>query len=84
MLITKNQKSLYLIIMENHMKIHSNYNYILETVKSYCYFGVTFKYSGHIGGSSNLLMEKGRKASFKIKKSIGLNNPCGFNTREIV
>ena len=35
---------------------------VLETVKSYCYLGVPIKYSGSTGGSSNLLMEKGRKA----------------------
>ena len=28
--------------------------------------------------SSKLLMEKGRKAWFKIKKTIGLNNPCSL------
>ena len=39
---------------------------------------MTIKYSGRIGGSSKLLMENDRKAFFKIKMSIGLNNPCGL------
>ena len=49
-----------------------------QTVTSYCYLGGTIKYSGSIGGFSNVLMDKGRKASFKIKKSVGLNNPCSL------
>ena len=39
---------------------------------------MTIKYSGSNDGSSNLLMEKGRKAFFKIKKSVRLNNPCSL------
>ena len=50
----------------------------LETVKSYCYLGVTIKYTGNLNISSKLLMEKGRKAWFKIKKNVGLNNPCNL------
>ena len=50
----------------------------LETVKSYCYLGVTIKYTGNLNISSKLLMEKGRKAWFKIKKTVGLNNPCNL------
>ena len=57
----------------NNFKVNENY---LETVKSYCYLGVTIKYTGNLNTSSKLLMEKGRKAWFKIKKSVGLNNPC--------
>ena len=55
-----------------YVNIFKYKDFNLETVKSYCYLGVTLKYSGHIGGSSKLLMEKGRIAFFKIKKSIGL------------
>jgi hypothetical protein len=40
----------------------------LETVKSYCYLGVTIKYTDNLSISSKLLIEKGRKAWFKIKK----------------
>ena len=61
---------------KSHVYIFKYKDFILETVKSYCYLGVTITYSGHIGGSSKLLMEKGRKAFFKIKNSSGLNNPC--------
>ena len=50
----------------------------LETVKSYYYLGVTIKYTGNLNISSKLLMEKGRKAWFKIKKTVGLNNPCNL------
>ena len=42
----------------------------LETVKSYCYLGVTINYIGYLYISSKLLMEKGRKAWFKIKKTV--------------
>ena len=50
----------------------------LETVKSYCYLGMTIKYTGNLNISSKLLMEKGRKAWFKIKKTVGLNNNCNL------
>ena len=49
----------------NTLKYH---DYVLETVKFYCYLGVTIKYSGSIGGSSNLIMEKGRK---RLKNLLG-------------
>lgn len=48
----------------------------LETVTSYCYLGVTFKYTGSLNNTSSLLMEKAKKAFFKIKKTVGLDNPC--------
>ena len=57
----------------NHFKFNNN---ILETVKTYCYLGVSIKYTGDISCTMNSLMEKGRKAWFKIKKSVSLNNPC--------
>jgi hypothetical protein len=47
-------------------------------VKSYCYLGLNIKYTGNLNMSSKILMEKGRKAWFKIKKTISLNNPCDF------
>ncbi len=43
-------------------------NNTLETVKSYCYLGITISYTGNLNISINLLMEKGRKAWIKIKK----------------
>ena len=48
----------------------------LETVKYYCYLGMTIRYNGNIIAPSSLLIEKGRKAYFKIKKCIGFDNPC--------
>ncbi len=51
---------------------------ILETVKTYCYLGLTIKYTGNFNISSHILMEKGRKAWFKIKNSIRLDNPCSM------
>ena len=48
----------------------------LETVTSYCYIGVTFKYTGSMNNTSSLLMEKTIKAFYKIKKTVGLDNLC--------
>ena len=70
------------IVFNSNGKTYSNtfmYNgSTLETVKTYCYLGMTIKYTGnmHLAGTS--LMEKARKAWFKIKKSIGLDNPCNL------
>ena len=75
------EKSKVMVFNSNGKSYLNKFKYqdcVLETVKSYCYLDVTIKYSGCIGGSSNLLMEKGRKAFFKIKKSVGLNNPCSL------
>ena len=63
---------------KSHINTFKIQYYIFESVKSYCYLGVIINYSWHIGGSSNLLMVNGRKTFFMIKKSIGLNNPCGL------
>ena len=57
------------------------YNAYVETLKSYFYLGLTIKYTGNLNISNSLLMpliEKGRKPYFKIKKTVGLNNPCNF------
>ena len=48
----------------------------LETITNYCYLGMVLKYNGNFNLAINTLMEKARKACFKIKKTIGLNNPC--------
>ena len=54
-------------------------NCTLETVYSYCYLGgVTFRHTGSLTHTSMLLMEKPKKALFKIKNIIGLDNPCNF------
>ena len=49
---------------------------LLETVNSYCYLGVTFIHTGPLTHTSTLLMEKAKTALFKIKKTVGLDNPC--------
>jgi small nuclear ribonucleoprotein (snRNP)-like protein len=51
-------------------------NVDLETVANYCYLGMVLKFNGNFNLAINTLMEKARKANFKIKKTIGLNNPC--------
>ena len=37
---------------------------------------MVLKFNGNFNLAINTLMEKARKANFKIKKTIGLNNPC--------
>jgi hypothetical protein len=37
---------------------------------------MVLKFNGNFNLAINTLMEKARKADFKIKKTIGLNNPC--------
>jgi hypothetical protein len=37
---------------------------------------MVLKFIGNFNLAINTLMEKARKAKFKIKKTIGLNNPC--------
>ena len=68
------------MIFNSNGKSHINQfkidNEIIETVKSYCYLGVVFNYTGNFNLAKTQLMEKGRKAWFKIKKSITLDNPC--------
>ena len=52
------------------------YNIVdIETVENYCYLGMVLKFNGNFNMAINTLMEKARKAYFKIKKTIGLNNP---------
>ena len=55
-------------------------NEYLETVKSYCYLGVTVSDTGNLklSQTSKNPMEKGRKTWFKIKKTITLNSPCNL------
>ena len=56
---------------------HFMYNKInLETVSQNCYLGIVMKCNGNFNLAINTLMEKARKAYFKIKKIVGLNNSC--------
>ena len=75
------EKSKVMVFNSNGETYMNNFQYgknALETVKSFCYLGVTIKYNGNINASSSLLMEKGRKAFFKIKKCVGFDNPCSL------
>ena len=65
----------------NHFKFQHK---VLETVKSFCYLGITIKYTGNICASTTLLMEKRRKAFFKIKQCVGFYNPSMLITRKNV
>ena len=49
---------------------------VIETVNSHCYLGIMLKCNGSFNLAMSTLAEKARKAYFKIKKTIGLNNPC--------
>ena len=51
-------------------------NVDIETVANYCYLGMVLKFNGNFNLAINTLIEKAWKANFKIKKPIGLNNPC--------
>jgi hypothetical protein len=53
-------------------------NFCQKIKESYCYLGVTASYTGILSQTSKNLMEKGRKAWFKIKKTITLNSPCNL------
>ena len=39
---------------------------------------MVLKFNDNFNLAINTLMEKARRAYFKIKKTIGLNNPCRF------
>ena len=75
-----NKQKSKVIVFNSNGKSHINYfkinNEILETVKSYCYLGIVVSYNGNLNLSKTNLMEKGRKAWFKIKKTLSLDNPC--------
>ena len=74
-----NKKKSKILIFNSNGKSHINHfkieNEILETVKSYCYLGIIINYTGNLNISKTNLMEKGRKAWFKIKKTLSLDNP---------
>ena len=57
----------------NHFKCDGN---IIDTVSNYCYLGITLKCNGNFNLAATTLMEKARKAYFKMKQSIGLNVSC--------
>ena len=55
----------------SYLKIFKCQDNAIETVKSYYYLSVAIRYSGGIGGSSNLLMEKDRKLLLRLKNLLG-------------
>ena len=72
-------KSKVLVFNSNGKSFLNHFRYknqIIETVNQYCYLGFTLKCNGNFNLGISVLMEKARKAYFKIKKAIGLNNPC--------
>ena len=75
-----NTKKSNIIVFNSNGKAHiDEFTYngeILKTVKQYCYLGIVMSYNGNFNTAKATLAEKGRKALFKIKKTIGLNNPC--------
>ena len=77
-----NKQKSKIIIFNSNGKSHCNYFKVekehLETVKSICYLGITINCSGSLNHSKKNLMEKGRKAWFKIKKTVSLDNSCSM------
>ena len=74
-----NSKSKVLIFNSNGKSFLNHFMYngnVIETVNSYCYLGIMLKCNGSFNLAMSTLAEKARKAYFKIKKTISLNNPC--------
>ena len=66
------------VYFKTSLNCFSYNNILLETVTSYCYLGIVLKYNGNFGLAIETLMDKARKAYFKIKKTVGLDNSCGL------
>ena len=74
-----NSKSKVLIFNSNGKSFLNHFMYngnVIETVNSYSYLGIMLKCNGSFNLAMSTLAEKARKAYFKIKNTIGLNNPC--------
>ena len=73
------EKSKVMVFNSNGKTYINDFHYddkILQTVSQYCYLGVMLKCNSKFNVAISVLMEKARKAMFKIKKIVGLNNPC--------
>ena len=73
------EKSKVLIFNSNGKFCINEFTYngsILQTVSKFCYLGLTLKCNGNLNLAMSVLVEKARKAYFKIKKTIGLDNSC--------
>ena len=72
-------KSKVLIFNSNGKTYKNEFKYLgvpLETVQQYCYLGIIMKYNGNFNIAISSLVDKARKALFKVKRIVGLNNPC--------
>jgi hypothetical protein len=57
----------------NEITINGN---IIQIVPKYCYLGVILKCNGRFNLATTVLIEKARKACFKMKRIIGFDNQC--------
>ena len=72
-------KSKVMVFNSNGKSFINEFKYndsVLQTVTQFSYLGIVMKYNGNFQLAISTLMGKARKAYFKIKKTIGLNNPC--------
>ena len=72
-------KSKVLVFNSNGKSFINYFRYndqIIETVNQYNYLGIVFKNNGKFNLGIASIMDKARKAYFKIKKLVGLNVSC--------
>ena len=73
-----NRQKSKVIVFNSNGKSHNRYfkfkEEYLESVKSYCYLGITLKYTGNVGMTSNMLMDWAGKPGSKLKKLLDLTN----------
>ena len=48
----------------------------IETVSKFCYLGISLNFYGKFKLASSILVEKARKALFKIKTTMGYHSQC--------
>ena len=66
----------FLILMEEkHTEIHSNKNFVIETITRYNYFRIVMDFNGNFYLAINAPIDKTRTVFFKIKRTIGMNSP---------
>ena len=72
-------KSKVIVFNSNGKTYQNDFSYngnSLETVSKYCYLGIMLKHNGKFNLAISTLVDKARKAYFKVKKNVGLDNPC--------
>ena len=57
----------------NHFTINGT---SIESVDKYCYLGINLRYNSKFSLAAAQLLDKARKALFKIKRTLGINNLC--------